>query len=62
MALSTRPLHSKFGKIIESVNLEKVNESNLYPEIRELFEAVKENSNKTHEAADVIYHLMAQGC
>lgn len=38
MALSTRPLHSKFGKIIESVNLEKVNESNLYPEIRGLFE------------------------
>ena len=27
-------------------------------EIGELIEAVEENSNKTHEAADVIYHLM----
>ncbi len=35
------------------LNLSKVKE-----EIGELIEAVKENSNKTHEAADVIYHLM----
>ena len=27
-------------------------------EIGELIEAVKQNSNTTHEAADVIYHLM----
>ena len=27
-------------------------------EIGELIEAVEENSNKIHEAADVIYHLM----
>ena len=27
-------------------------------EINELVEAVKENSNKIHEAADVLYHLM----
>ena len=27
-------------------------------EIGELIEAVEENLNKTHEAADVIYHLM----
>ena len=27
-------------------------------EIGELIEAVEQNSNKVHEAADVIYHLM----
>ena len=27
-------------------------------EVNELIEAVEENSNKTHEAADVLYHLM----
>ena len=27
-------------------------------EIKELIEAVEQNSNKIHEAADVIYHLM----
>ena len=32
--------------------------SKVKEEIGELIEAVKENSNKTHEAADVIYHLM----
>ena len=38
MDLSTRPLHSKFGKIVEKVNLDEVKETYLYPEIRELFE------------------------
>jgi len=27
-------------------------------EVGELIEAVEENSNKIHEAADVLYHLM----
>ncbi len=27
-------------------------------EVNELIEAVEENSNKIHEAADVLYHLM----
>jgi len=31
----------------------KINE-----EINELLEAIKKNSNKVHEAADVLYHLM----
>ena len=35
------------------LNVEKVKE-----EIGELIEAVEQNSNKIHEAADVIYHLM----
>ena len=32
--------------------------SKIKEEIGELIEAVEENSNKTHEAADVMYHLM----
>ena len=35
------------------MRVEKVNE-----EINELLEAIKENSNKVHEATDVLYHLM----
>ena len=33
--------------------ISKVNE-----EINELLESIKKNSNKVHEAADVLYHLM----
>ena len=36
----------------KSLSLEKVKE-----EIGELIEAVENNSNKIHEAADVLYHL-----
>ena len=37
----------------KSLSTEKVKE-----EIKELFEAVENNSNKIHEAADVLYHLI----
>ena len=37
----------------KSLSTEKVKE-----EIKELFEAVEKNSNKIHEAADVLYHLL----
>ena len=37
----------------KSLSVEKVKE-----EIVELIEAVEQDSNKIHEAADVIYHLM----
>ena len=37
----------------KSLSVEKVKE-----EIGELIEAVEQNSNKIHEAADVFYHLM----
>jgi len=37
----------------KNLSLAKVKE-----EIGELIEAVEENTNKTHEAADVLYHLM----
>ena len=35
------------------MSIDKVNE-----EVNELLEAIKENSNKVHETADVLYHLM----
>ena len=38
MSLATKPLHPLFGKVIEDVNLDEVNENYLYSEIRELFE------------------------
>ena len=37
----------------KSLSLEKVKE-----EVGELVEAVENNSNKVHEAADVLYHLL----
>ena len=40
------------------VNDNDLSVSKLKEEIGELIEAVGENSNKIHEAADVIYHLM----
>ena len=49
------PDQSYTNKLLNDKNLslEKVKE-----EIKELIEAVDENSNKIHEAADVIYHLI----
>ena len=37
----------------KNLNIEKVKE-----EITELIDAIEKNSNKVHEAADVLYHLM----
>ena len=37
----------------KKLSVEKVRE-----EIAELFDAIEKNSNKVHEAADVLYHLM----
>tara|TARA_B100000945_G_scaffold296271_1_gene274409 strand:- start:10 stop:282 length:273 start_codon:yes stop_codon:yes gene_type:complete len=37
----------------KKLSLNKVNE-----EIQELVESIEKNSNKIHEAADVIYHLL----
>ena len=37
----------------KKLNIEKVKE-----EMVELIEAIEKNSNKIHEAADVLYHLM----
>ena len=43
------------NKLLKDKNLSV---SKVKEEIGELIEAVEENLNKTHEAADVIYHLM----
>ena len=40
------------------LNDKKLSVSKVKEEIGELIEAVEQNSNKIHEAADVIYHLM----
>ena len=52
---NSSPDRSYTNKLLNDKNLsvEKVKE-----EIVELFEAVEQDSNKIHEAADVIYHLM----
>mgnify|MGYP001183050091 FL=1 len=43
------------NKLLEDKNLAK---KKIVEEVNELIEAVEENSNKIHEAADVLYHLM----
>ena len=43
------------NKLLEDKTLAK---EKVLEEINELIEAVEENSNKIHEAADVLYHLM----
>ena len=50
------PLDKSYtNKLLNDKNLsaEKVKE-----EIKELFEAVEKNTNKIHESADVLYHLL----
>ena len=43
------------NKLLEDKSLAK---EKVLEEVKELIEAVEENSNKIHEAADVFYHLM----
>ncbi len=43
------------NKLLEDKSLVK---EKVFEEVNELIEAVEENSNKIHEAADVFYHLM----
>ena len=52
---NSSPDNSYTNKLLndKSLGVEKVKE-----EIGELIEAVEQDSNKIHEAADVIYHLM----
>ena len=52
---NSSPNQSYTNKLL---NDKKLSVSKVREEIEELIEAVEENSNKTHEAADVIYHLM----
>ena len=52
---NSSPDKSYTNKLLNDKNLskEKVKE-----EIKELFEAVEKNTNKIHESADVLYHLL----
>tara|TARA_B100000683_G_scaffold34006_1_gene29731 strand:+ start:326 stop:598 length:273 start_codon:yes stop_codon:yes gene_type:complete len=43
------------NKLLNDKNLAK---EKVIEEVNELIEAVEEDSNKIHEAADVLYHLM----
>ena len=43
------------NKLLEDKNLAK---EKVIEEVNELIEAVEKNSNRTHEAADVLYHLI----
>ena len=43
------------NKLLEDKTLAK---EKVLEEVNELIEAIEENSNKIHEAADVFYHLM----
>jgi len=52
---NSHPNKSYTSKLLNDKNL---SESKVKEEIGELIEAVEENSNKIHEAADVLYHLM----
>ncbi len=49
------PEKSYTNKLLNNKNLSL---AKIKEEIGELIEAVEKDSNKTHEAADVIYHLM----
>ena len=44
------------------LNDKKLSVAKVKEEIGELIEAVEKDSNKIHEAADVIYHLMVYLC
>ena len=52
---NSSPDKSYTNKLLNDKNL---NVSKVKEEISELIESVEKNSNKIHEAADVIYHLM----
>ena len=52
----TNPVESSYtNKLLSDKSLSK---AKVLEEISELIEAVEENTNKIHEAADVFYHLL----
>ena len=52
----TSPLEGSYtNKLLTDKSLSK---AKVLEEVDELIEAVEENSNKIHEAADVLYHLL----
>ena len=52
----TSPIEGSYtNKLLTDKSLSK---AKVLEEVNELIEAVEENSNKIHEAADVFYHLL----
>jgi phosphoribosyl-ATP pyrophosphohydrolase len=52
----TNPVEGSYSnKLLKDKSLSK---AKVLEEIDELIEAIEENSNKIHEAADVFYHLL----
>ena len=52
----TSPVEGSYtNKLLNDKSLSK---AKILEEVDELIEAVEENSNKIHEAADVLYHLL----
>ena len=52
----SKPIENSYtNKLLNDKSLSK---EKILEEINELIEAVENNSNKTHEAADVLYHLI----
>ena len=52
----TSPAEGSYtNKLLNDKSLSK---AKVLEEVNELIEAVEENSNKIHEAADVLYHLL----
>ena len=52
----TNPVEGSYtNKLLEDKSLAK---EKVLEEINELIEAIEQDSNKVHEAADVFYHLM----
>ena len=47
--------NSYTNKLLKDKNLAK---EKVLEEVNELIESIEENSNKIHEAADVLYHLL----
>jgi phosphoribosyl-ATP pyrophosphohydrolase len=55
-ARKSSPIEGSYtNKLLTDKSLSK---SKVLEEVNELIEAVEENSNKIHEAADVFYHLL----
>ena len=52
---SSSPDKSYTNKLL---NDKKLSAENVREEIKELLEAVEKNTNKIHESADVLYHLL----
>ena len=52
---NSSPDKSYTNKLLSDISLSK---AKVLEEINELIEAIEENTNKIHEAADVFYHLL----